>query len=406
MINWYDELTVLNENIDVAAEKAFYDAAANSQIDVDNFSKAFKSEIPATLWNQIFDPQTGKLKHKGTYGDIKNSNLPFNIVKALKKFWTMQFVDFLPTVDEVNAKAKKVSDAQALWAADKEMAKKVFPLINFDLYKKTIEEYVHLNDYGIEPFRNLFTSKYSLSCIDHSKPLLKEPVIDEGEWREGPANSSIGVANIGAVVGIRLFKNHFARMDSKKSVQDNADYVNEIIQDYYNEITKDSKYENCRWYSLDLRGLIEARNRYNGHYKYLFLFQQPEGGIDILENPSWEDVIECDFEPDVILSGVRITHDVHTRVSWSDAHIRYFSVHEDADAMTYKELGIPKTASAYNKQDPYSTYEYREVGYSEASNNDHYLLPEMDYWYEEIEYDHKDAKISLEKVRAIARAGK
>jgi hypothetical protein len=31
--------------------------------------------------------------------------------------------------------------------------------------------------------------------------------------------------------------------------------------------------------------MIEARNRYNGHYKYLFLFQQPEGGIDILENP-------------------------------------------------------------------------------------------------------------------------
>jgi hypothetical protein len=30
----------------------------------------------------------------------------------------------------------------------------------------------------------------------------------------------------------------------------------------------------------------------------------------------------------------------------------------------------------------------------------------MDYWYEEIEYDHKDAKISLEKVRAIARAVK
>jgi hypothetical protein len=54
-------------------------------------------------------------------------------------------------------------------------------------------------------------------------------------------------------------------------------------------------------------------------------------------------------------------------------------VHEDADAMTYKELGIPKTASAYNKQDPYSTYEYREVGYSEASNSNHYLLPEMDY---------------------------
>jgi hypothetical protein len=126
------------------------------------------------------------------------------------------------------------------------MVKKVFPLINFDLYKKTIEEYIHLNDYGIEPFRNLFTSKYSLSCIDYSKPLLKEPVIDEGEWREGPANSSIGVANIGAVVGIRLFKNHFARIDSKKSVQDNVDRVNEIIQDYYNELTKDSKYENCR----------------------------------------------------------------------------------------------------------------------------------------------------------------
>jgi hypothetical protein len=47
--------------------------------------------------------------------------------------------------------------------------------------------------------------------------------------------------------------------------------------------------------------------------------------------------------------------------------------------MTYKELGIPKTASAYNKQDPYSTYEYREVGYSEASDNRYYLLPEMDY---------------------------
>jgi hypothetical protein len=47
--------------------------------------------------------------------------------------------------------------------------------------------------------------------------------------------------------------------------------------------------------------------------------------------------------------------------------------------MTYKELGIPKTASAYNKQSLYRTYEYREVGYSEASNNSHYLLPEMDY---------------------------
>jgi hypothetical protein len=60
------------------------------------------------------------------------------------------------------------------------MAKKVFPLIDHDLYKKTVEEYVHLNEYGIEPFRNLFTSKYSLSSIDYSKTLLKEPVIDEG----------------------------------------------------------------------------------------------------------------------------------------------------------------------------------------------------------------------------------
>jgi hypothetical protein len=60
------------------------------------------------------------------------------------------------------------------------MVKKVFPLINHDLYKKAVEEYARLNDYGIEPFRDPFTSKYKLSCIDHSKPLLKEPVIDEG----------------------------------------------------------------------------------------------------------------------------------------------------------------------------------------------------------------------------------
>jgi hypothetical protein len=61
------------------------------------------------------------------------------------------------------------------------MVKKVFPLINHDLYKKAVEEYARLNDYGIEPFRNITTSKYKLHDSDRIKPLLKEPIIDEGE---------------------------------------------------------------------------------------------------------------------------------------------------------------------------------------------------------------------------------
>jgi hypothetical protein len=75
--------------------------------------------------------------------------------------------------------------------------------------------------------------------------------------------------------------------------------------------------------------------------------------------------------------------------------------------MTYRELGIPKTVSAYNKQNTnYTTYEYREVSYNDAADNSKYLLPEMDYWYEEIEYEQRNAKISLDKVRKLARGNK
>jgi hypothetical protein len=66
------------------------------------------------------------------------------------------------------------------------MAKKVLPLINHDLYKETVEIFTHLNEYGIEPYNKPINNKYG---IQHHKPILAEPIIDEGEWKDVPASS-------------------------------------------------------------------------------------------------------------------------------------------------------------------------------------------------------------------------
>jgi len=108
MKNYTDELIAdyqvddLIEAIDTVAAKQFLDTLENQkELDMQAFHKAYDADIKAAGLDTIFDQNTGKLKARGTYGDIKNCT-NVKLRTALKKLWVAQFNDWIPTTDEAN----------------------------------------------------------------------------------------------------------------------------------------------------------------------------------------------------------------------------------------------------------------------------------------------------------------
>lgn len=172
---------LIEDIVDIASVKQFYNSLKNKYIDADAFHKAFDQQIIAANLNDIFDTSSGLLKTRGTYGKIKDCQ-DIDLQKALKKLWAAQYVDNITTKDlqaKRDAQRKAWEEEQAKRQAEqeriqaeKEAARKALEAENkafadeckgkaldylksenseiFDIYKKIMGEDIE-NVVAIEP---------------------------------------------------------------------------------------------------------------------------------------------------------------------------------------------------------------------------------------------------------------
>jgi hypothetical protein len=174
---------------------------------VDDFHAAFDDELHALLddatYESLFNAD-GTLKHRGTYGIIKKLDQTNPVVKALVKFWALQF-----SLDQM------LPDAKAAWdkeAADREArynkyeaerkAKEEENKKAFDLKVKDLQ--VEADKEAEEHFKNYrygdFKKEVAQAVVDELEPFKKryEEIIASQCYvealKDGAAKASI-VAN-------------------------------------------------------------------------------------------------------------------------------------------------------------------------------------------------------------------
>lgn len=99
----YEELTKLNEFFPNASQR-FWTAAKNNKLNDTDFHSAYDAELTELGLMDIFNAD-GTLINKGVYGRIKNAkeaNPDSWALKALSKFWALQFKDGVKTNSQIS----------------------------------------------------------------------------------------------------------------------------------------------------------------------------------------------------------------------------------------------------------------------------------------------------------------
>ena len=352
---------ILNEAIDNAAEKAFYDAAKNNLIDIENFAKAFKSEIPSNLWDQIFDSSTGLLRNRKTYGLIKEAELPYKVDKALKKFWAIQYTTVkFDTVANVNKAAdEKARDKQQI-EAGLALAKEAVKLVDKTLYAKLVTELKQTVDVDVlDELKIKYTTTY--------KPLSNYAYI-----RWGVDSWSSNVTKYKGSLDLKPVET--------RTAQELADEINNKIKTLYDNLTKDINYRECKWWSKELVKLCEEK------LEGLFVFQLPDDeGIEVISGITWEKVIKCKLPKDAILAGVKHIykqqkHNQHSTTE-NSYHYTYYSISNEANEMTIEELGVLLDPSKFVDNSYWGSANYKELTLDDVKNNSNYFKSGMDRWF-------------------------
>lgn len=255
----FEGLNTLTENAVVesaeseAASKAFWTAAKNNIIDIENFHKAFDEFFDDEVKN-LFDYE-GLLKHKGTYATIKNLDPSQWATKALKKLWALQFVD--------DGKTQKQLDDEKRWAEEaekrrlereeqariaKEKEEQRIKDINQELLShldtKTISKVIELagadSEFAMPEYKN------------HRYYLTKNRYYDDGLTSN--------------------YRHNQAQFLQPAKV---AEWINKFYQEWLAELTVELAYKNCKWY----KAIKDWSEQYNKADYCEFIFQDKAGKV-------------------------------------------------------------------------------------------------------------------------------
>lgn len=180
----------------------------------------------------LFDSQTGKLKSKGSYGDIKNCNNS-ELKKALVQFWVAQFKDFRNTVNETKAKNQKKEEIE-------ELAE--FVLYNaINKLTKTqpqlVKEYLELS--GLDGIDDAFTIEVggNFRSTIHLKGCDVIVTLNEDNLKDAEQDINIVLGGVGRYSGIEgQIESAVTKLKTEKYTKKIQDTLNKLgLQDYLNK---------------------------------------------------------------------------------------------------------------------------------------------------------------------------
>lgn len=368
-IELYEELNTLNEAVSPEA-KAFYDSLKNrGPVDTESFIKAFKKDIPDNIWDQLFDANM-KLKHRGTYGIIKNENLPVDVTAALKKYWAYQFasnISYFETttmiVKKEEAKKKQEEEKLAKVKIYTEKAERVLSLID----KTAAQKLIQLSK-EVEPER--------------AKDITETPEI----YVNSPA------------VGIEFYKFLIYVYRGESGPSEKEPTEQELVDKFNNNVsrhiatleaakllklakqTRQEKYKNAKWYSEEFEEWASANK------EGVFLFQlSDDEGIQRLTRLSWDIVERCRFTEDVELIAVIIDYAPPMRnpnsSTESSYYYQYYSINSKANPADLEDEGILLDPSKFVDDSTWGEKHYREVPRQKVENDKDYFKTGMDRWF-------------------------
>lgn len=125
-VKLYEELGRLNEDT-YRDSKAFWSGAAEKKLYDENFHRAFDAELQELGLMDIF-AEDGSIASRSSYGRIKaarEANPDSWAVKALYKFWVLQFQDGVKTESEIQREQTEANRLEWLaWFKEKEAREK------------------------------------------------------------------------------------------------------------------------------------------------------------------------------------------------------------------------------------------------------------------------------------------
>jgi hypothetical protein len=357
-IELYEELNTLNEAVNSPEEKAFYDALKKNLLDTENFKKAFKSELTDEEWNKLFDPETGKLRNRGTYGVMKDMDPTLPVTKALKKFWAAQYTTRLApkTIKEWEVEKEQIrrdaeeadrrsKEAQAAHDLALQMAEEIIKGIDYTLYKKVIEEW------------KVQGENHDWSNSSWDKVELK---IDDRR----------------SSVYIRFGAHNYQPVDTKKSVEENINDFNSRLQEIYAELTVDMSIREANWYSAELQKVIKSGYRTFDR----LVFQYSDGTTKAFNRLSLEDAKNIPLDAELV--GTRCTEKNGGGYTFSNSYYdEYYSVSASINEEAAKELGVDLHPENFEADDSWGETEYYEVPAAMATKDSKYFKTGMNRWF-------------------------
>lgn len=383
-MNLYEELTSLNEAVSPEAQ-AFYkslNVRTKDPVDTESFIKAFKKDIPDNIWDQLFTVDM-RLKNRGTYGVIKNGNLPAEVTTALKKYWAFQFasnVTWFETTTMIakqeEAKRKEEEEKKAQEEKLLSDAKEYIDRANhvLTLVDKTAMQRVLDLAKELEP--NSFNK------------LQQTPKVKIGYYNNSRREKYINIDIYFYDLLIKVYDSGNKHIPTEQEIVDdfNSSVLNEIRRweaikaERLAKQNRQEKYKNAKWYSVEFEKWASANK------EGIFLFQLPDDeGIQRLTKLSWDIVERCRFTDDVELIAVITDYDQPMRnpnsATENSYYYRYYSVNSKADPADLEDEGILLDPSKFVDKSTWGEQTYKEISKDSINNHSDYFITGMDRWF-------------------------
>ena len=389
-IELYEELNSLNEAVSPEAQ-AFYkslNVRTKDPVDTESFIKAFKKDIPDNIWDQLFTVDM-RLKNRGTYGIIKNGNLPAEVTTALKKYWAFQFASSVTWFETTTMIAKeeeaKRKEEEAKKAQEEKLAEEAKEYIDranhvLTLVDKTAMQKLLQLSKELEPEvanRISETPKVSTNHYINQKNRLGEPY------------STVNIRFYD--FWVKVYDGYYGDKSSIPTEQEVVDKFNDSVLRAIERLEKikaeklakqnrQEKYKNAKWYSKEFEEWASANS------KGIFLFQLPDDeGIQRLTRLSWDIVERCRFTDDVELIAVITDYDQPMRnpnsATENSYYYRYYSVNSKADPADLEDEGILLDPSKFVDKSTWGEQTYKEISKDSINSHSGYFITGMDRWF-------------------------
>lgn len=356
----YENLSTMNEAAgDPNAH--IWRKAQDGLIDVEAFHNAFDKDLDEETKAKLFDPTTGLLLNRGTWGIIKEMDKNLPLTKNLKKFWQAQF----SSASNYRVKGKiihDIKDYEAALAKEEEerrereiawekkrayrercraMSDEIISLVDKDLYTKVVNEW-------------------------HFQELDSEWTIEDLKMTDRKAYDY-------DTIYIQFGSDEYYLVNGDKSAEENAKALNNQLATIYDKLSMDIDVREAKWWSLELMKNCDD---------FVLVFQLPDGSIKSLRYPSKQKLLSENLPMDAELVGTkRSTSSTATYTFQDSSYEAWYSVSDNINDIAAKELRVNLHPETFEDDSVWGKKTYTELTKEEASKNYKYFITGMSRWF-------------------------